>query len=436
MEETVIVGAGVAGLTTAHLLVEKGFRVTLVEKEKEVGGLARTFRYQDFLFDIGPHRFYTYMPEVLDLIKKILGKDYIIILRKNAVWAFNRYHNWPLRASSLTKLPPLVLIKSLADLALKKQQVGQSLEDYTLSKYGRTLYGVFFRPYTQKFFSISPDNIHPDWIKEGIEKAVIDKRVKMDTLFQSVKSALRIIPVKTKFIYPKSGVGDFCNKLKKKIEEKGGRIITNTEVTDIKMDKGRITSIKVNKRKISASKLIWTAPITTLSDILGFPKSNLNYLHLVCYNICVKHPPRKDYQWCYYGSEDIVFNRVSIPSKFHKTMAPEGKSGLCVEVNCTEKDIKWENPENLNNKIISDLIKVGLLENPDSVEWIHIEKIPNAYPIYYLNYEKGLNKLKSRLNKITNLFVLGRCGEYWYNNMDDSIKASMDLAEKISGTEL
>lgn len=431
-KDILIVGAGIAGLTTAYLLIEKGFKVTLVEKEKEVGGLARTFKYNEFFFDIGPHRFYTPMADVLAFIKRILREDYITIPRKSAVWMFNKYYDWPLKSYSLIKFPPHILFKILMDLVFKKKQRGENFEDYILGKYGKTLYKIFFRPYTKKFFSQNPDKIHSDWAKESIVRAIIDKRIRMDNLFQTIKSALTQFSLEIKFIYPESGIGDFCYKLKKRIQEKGGKIITNAEVTDIKLNKDKITSITINKKKIFPSKLIWTAPITRLSEQLGFPKISLNYLSLICYNFCIKHPPKKDYQWCYYGSNDVIFNRISIPSIFNKAMAPEGKSGLCVEVNCMASDKIWKYPESLNNRIINDLIKVGLLENPGSIEAIHIEKIPNTYPIYYLNFKKELTKLKSKLNKITNMFILGRTGQYWYNNMDDSIKASIDLVEKIS----
>ena len=54
-----IVGAGVAGLSLGHELVCAGHDVTLVEILPEIGGLARSFRYGDFCFDMGPHRFHT-----------------------------------------------------------------------------------------------------------------------------------------------------------------------------------------------------------------------------------------------------------------------------------------------------------------------------------------------------------------------------------------
>ncbi len=58
MGQTLIVGAGIAGLTIGYELAKKGQKVIIVEKEIRPGGLAKSFRYNGFTFDIGPHRFY------------------------------------------------------------------------------------------------------------------------------------------------------------------------------------------------------------------------------------------------------------------------------------------------------------------------------------------------------------------------------------------
>ena len=74
MSSVTIVGAGVAGLTIAYQLVRQGFHVTVIEKNAVVGGLARTFHYGDFHFDVGPHRFHTENPRVAEFIRRILGQ--------------------------------------------------------------------------------------------------------------------------------------------------------------------------------------------------------------------------------------------------------------------------------------------------------------------------------------------------------------------------
>ena len=59
MSDTVVIGAGPAGLTAAHELVNLGHSVIVFEKDLLVGGLSRTVERAGYRFDIGGHRFFT-----------------------------------------------------------------------------------------------------------------------------------------------------------------------------------------------------------------------------------------------------------------------------------------------------------------------------------------------------------------------------------------
>ena len=57
--DVLIIGGGPAGLSAAYELVKSDKKVVVLEKLSTVGGLARTIEHNKYLFDIGPHRFYT-----------------------------------------------------------------------------------------------------------------------------------------------------------------------------------------------------------------------------------------------------------------------------------------------------------------------------------------------------------------------------------------
>lgn len=68
-KKVIVVGAGISGLTTAYELMKTGrYDVTVLEREDAVGGLARTYKYGEFAYDSGPHRFYTKNPRVISFI--------------------------------------------------------------------------------------------------------------------------------------------------------------------------------------------------------------------------------------------------------------------------------------------------------------------------------------------------------------------------------
>src|SRR3990172_12861729 len=115
-----IVGAGVAGLTFAHSVLGEGKSALVVERNDHVGGLARSFRYGEFFFDVGPKRFHTDDPEVLSFLLSILGDEYLVVDRSSAVHLFGRYFPWPLDQRALFRLPLRVMLSAGMDLLRRK----------------------------------------------------------------------------------------------------------------------------------------------------------------------------------------------------------------------------------------------------------------------------------------------------------------------------
>ena len=137
-----------------------------------------------------------------------------------------------------------------------------------------------------------------------------------------------------------------------------------------------------------------------------------------------------DYQWTYFGGDEI-FSRVTSPEAFLTSTTPPGKSGLCVEFTCREGDERWQNPERYTQEIVADLVRTGAIDATSDVERVHIERVPYTYPIYKLNYLGELQKNLRVLAGYSNVLLAGRCGRFWYNNMDHSIGQGLTMADKI-----
>jgi protoporphyrinogen oxidase len=111
--EVFIIGAGPAGLTAAYCLTEDMPSVAVIEKDPTyVGGISRTVRYKDFLFDIGGHRFFSKAKEVMDLWHEILPDDFIERPRLSRIFYDGRFYSYPLNA--FQALTNLGLLKSAA----------------------------------------------------------------------------------------------------------------------------------------------------------------------------------------------------------------------------------------------------------------------------------------------------------------------------------
>jgi len=434
----VITGAGIAGLTLAYKLLEAGVKnpVVLVEKEDRVGGLARSFTYNIgsdvFIFDIGPHRYHSDDKAVMDFVLEILGDDHIEIGRASSVWMYDHYHNWPLRINTVFKLPFWLMMKSTVDMLIKKKAKTESFEDFIIEKYGKSLYKVFFKPYTQKFLKYDCSQLHSDWAKTGINRAVIDKRIKAGSLMDVVRSTLIPKAVDTKFIYPKSGGNDvFCQYLEQRIKSLGGRILLSSTVTAIGKNGDSVESVVVNdSEEIKTKDLFWSAPIPVLLRLLSLADKlpSVEYLALVLANYIIDAPPEQMFQWCYFGTEEAPISRIAIPTMFNPALAPEGKSGLCVELTCMEGDGIWTHPERMDVVIEEFLMKSKLVARFNDFIDVKFERIPNAYPIYTLNYPRKINLISDALHNFKNLLNFGRTGGFWYNNQDHSIAQAMDIA--------
>lgn len=431
----VIAGAGVVGCVIGYELAKVGYKVIIVEKDSRVGGLAKSFHYDGFTFDIGPHRFHTRKEKISSYIYNILKGRFVIIPQISSVFFLGKYYTWPLRPTIVFGLPLGITIKSAWELLLmvienKKKKI-YNFEDYILVNYGPTLYNIFFKEYTQKFLGLSTKKIHSEWAKEAMKRAIIDERISSRNLLDILKLSLRFKPNETTFIYPLDGIGFFCEKLKEAFLECGGEILANSFITDIKCSGNKIEELSVNGLRIEPEILIWTASLKEICKLFELSCEGLNYIDLILYNVEVNNSAKQNYQWCYYGDRKIVFNRVTLPSRFNKGMVPEGKDSLCVEVNSHTDDGAWDNPELLIERVKKDLIKVGLVGRLEDIGNIHIEKVKNAYPIYTIDYPHHLKMVKDSLDRFENLELAGRTALFWYNNMDDCIENGLETVRNI-----
>ena len=430
-KQIIVIGAGITGLTAAGILSEAGFSVTVLERESEVGGLARTFQYDDFRFDIGPHRFHSHDPIIKDYIQDILKQSAKIIGRKSSVYFQNRYFSWPLRGDALIKMPLRISLKCLLDLLRKSNSHngGESFQDYVMARYGKTLYELFFKQYTEKFAYCSCDQLHGSWASASVDRAIIDRRIQMNGLRDVARMVLLPKPVETEFIYPSAGCGQFSKIQHENVISNNGRVITRCGPLKLTCSEDCVQTVSITDESFVPDWIIWTGSLPALCQQLNREIPHLNYMNTAVFNILLKKSPTRQDQWIYFSSKSIIFARVSNPAAFDPENVPHSKGAICVEVMCHEQDW-WADPGRLTSRVIRDLAVTGLISN-DDVEAVFIEKIPESYPVYALDYLQERSRALKDLSRFENLLPAGRCGAFVYNNMDDSILLGMEAAAKI-----
>ncbi len=424
MKRVVVVGGGVAGLTLAERLLERegdGVSLVLLERGSRVGGLARTFQHGDFLFDIGPHRFHTVDGKVLEYVEDVLDGRRITIPRASSVYLLGRYNTWPLTLGTVLGLPLRVLASSFLDLFRRGGGEVRSFADHIRTRYGPNLYNFFFSGYTRKFTGLDAEDLHSDWAEAGVNRAVIDKRVRADSLVSLLAGLLLPKPVSTSFIYPsEGGIQLFSDLLAGRIKSRGGLLRTCCPAAGILQDGDRVRGVRLEDGEaLEADEVYWSAPLPVL-----YPDSGLEFINTVLYCVGLAEPQGNDYQWCYFGQEDISFSRTTIPSNFSSATVPPGGDSITAELTCSSNSETWRRPEEMTDRVVADLERVGAVD-PGSVEFVEPLRIAETYPLYDLEYRSRLQMLIPP----EGLFLLGRCGSFWYNNMDHSIGQAMAMAE-------
>ena len=154
----IIIGAGPAGLTAGYELVKNNKKnVLILEKNSKVGGLATTKVFNDYKYDIGPHRFFTKNNEVRKIFMEMLGDDAVRVDRLTRIYYKNKYFNYPLTpVNALFGLGPLNAVQVLISYGFSRFKSYLSLtsinnfEDWVIDRFGKKLYRTFFKNYTEK----------------------------------------------------------------------------------------------------------------------------------------------------------------------------------------------------------------------------------------------------------------------------------------------
>ena len=210
-----IIGAGPAGLTAAYLLAKGNQEVVVFEKDPQyVGGISRTESYNGYHFDIGGHRFFSKSKEVEDFWTEILGDEMLERPRSSRIYYNNHFFSYPLVAfEALRKLG--IFESALCVLSYLKAKVfpiknPTNFEEWVTNQFGKRLFNIFFKTYTEKVWGIPCNEISADWAAQRIKGLSLSSAI-FNALFKPNKKATdKDKLIKTlidSFRYPKQGPG-------------------------------------------------------------------------------------------------------------------------------------------------------------------------------------------------------------------------------------
>jgi protoporphyrinogen oxidase len=158
-KKVAIIGAGPAGLTAAYLLGKAAQEVTVFEKDPQyVGGISRTESYKGYHFDIGGHRFFSKSKEVEDFWTEILNDELLERPRSSRIFYNKKFFSYPLAAfEALMKLgifESFLCVMSYLKAKAFPIKDPQNFEDWVTNQFGKRLFNIFFKTYTEKVWGI------------------------------------------------------------------------------------------------------------------------------------------------------------------------------------------------------------------------------------------------------------------------------------------
>ena len=448
----VIVGAGPAGLTAAYQLSKSGFTSVVLEADDTVGGISRTCEYKGYRFDIGGHRFFTKVDFVWDLWREILDDEFLKRPRLSRIYYRRKFFDYPLKpTNALLGLGPLEAARiGFSYLRAKAwpSRAEANFEQWVSNRFGKRLFQIFFKSYTEKVWGMPCEEISADWAAQRIKNLDLMTALR-NSLFNSRTSSKGeiVTTLIDEFHYPRHGPGQMWEDCRKKLENRGTEVLMQTRVVGVRHEGGRVKSMRVrtaggDEYDVQGDQFLSSMPIRTLIRCLDPPPprevieaaESLRYRDFLTVALIIDRKDLFPDNWIYIHSDDVKVGRIQNFKNWSPDMVPDpARTALGLEYFVQENDDVWSMDD-------ADLIELGRREiaalNLASAEDVldgAVVRMPKAYPVYDGKYQAALRVIRGWLAGIENLQLIGRNGQHRYNNQDHSMVTAVYASQNIMG---
>ena len=444
--QLVVLGGGLTGLSAGYLLTRAGYPLKVIECDTTVGGLSKTIHHDGFRFDLGGHRFFTTDEKLNRFVKGLMRDELIMVRRSSKIFMRGKFFDYPLKpTNALFGLGIGTSLNILADYGWEKARrlLGEmpcvSLEDWVVRNFGRTMFNIYFKVYSEKVWGIDCSRISAEWVDRRINGLSLAKAIRNA---YSKMSGRKIPTLVDEFLYPDFGIGRISERLRDGIDVLN-EVMLNAAVEKIYHQNAKITGIAVRnqgrKEVITGNTFISSLPLTHVIRMLepSPPQhiidaaSMLRFRDLVVVAIMVDRKRVTDQTWIYIPEKTIPFGRLHEPTNWSEKMAPEGKTLLVIEYFSFQGDHIWNlADEDLVGTTVGHLEKLGFITAKEVCNSA-VVRVPKAYPLFEVGYHDLCNELHAYLLQFSNLHVAGRSGMFRYYNMDHAIESGISAAEAI-----
>jgi protoporphyrinogen oxidase len=450
LSKTVIIGAGPAGLTAAWELARHGHDAVVFEQDDIVGGISRTCEYNGYRFDIGGHRFFTKVERVQELWIEMLDTEFLVRPRLSRIYYDGKFFHYPLKPmNALLGLGPIEAVRigiSYLWAQAFPASPEKSFEDWTVNRFGRRLFQIFFKTYTEKVWGMDCSEIAADFAAQRIKNLDLITAVRNALIGDLLSGGKIVTTLIEQFHYPAHGPGEMWESCTRGLAAKGIDTHLEQRVESIQWGEGRVKSVRVagadgQTTESEGDHFLSSMPVRTLLHSMdpAPPKAileaadKLRYRDYLTVVLILDQDEVFPDNWIYIHSPDVKLGRIQNYKNWSPEMvADPEKTALGLEYFVQEDDEVWSAAD-------EDLIELGKREcaklglaNPDDVVDGTVIRMPKAYPVYDEVYQDALADIRTWLEaEAPNMQLIGRNGQHRYNNQDHSMMTAVLAAENI-----
>jgi len=434
--QTVILGAGISGLSAAYVLeqVSPG-SYGIYEQGATVGGLCRTQQVEGFRFDTVSHVLHFRSEETEQLVHRLLDGD--LIRQERSAWIHfqGRYVPYPFQ-THLSALPAAAQAACVGGYltAWIKRKLGGEREPENFGAWVDQYFGAgiarhFMRPYNQKLWGVEPEQMSLDWIRPFVPRTEL-RQVVSNLVSRRNHHQLGYNPW---FFYPKQGgIQALSEAFRAHLEE------VRLEHEAVEIDLERHTVRFQDGGQVEYERLISTMPLPSLIErARGVPEElrrevrKLRWTSLLNLTYCLRRPLPHSFHWVYFPEDEFPFFRLVFPSNICAELAPKGGGLIAAEISNPQPGREDE----LERRVLGRLEKLGLISQPADVVRVVRNHFPYAYPVHDLKRASCVERLLEFL-KSKQVWSLGRFGAWRYSSIDDAITEALHATPQILESSL
>ena len=421
----VVLGGGPAGCCAAYKLHNSGkARVTLIEQTQMLGGNSGSFEEEGQFLDFGSHRLHAACdPEILEDVKQMLGADLAHRDRHGRIRLRGKWLHFPLKTTDLMmRLDKAFAFGAAWDLVSRtlfgKGKEGDTFASVLKANLGKTICEHFYFPYSRKLWGHEPTEL------SGIQAR---KRVSAGSVSKILKRLAKP-PGAGKFYYPRKGYGQLSEIYAEHATRLGADIKMGWSASKaVQLPEGgfevELTNKAGEKETVIADHVWSTIPVTILCRMLQPPvppeiiaaADKITYRSMVLVYLTLPVDQWTTTDAHYFPEANIRMTRMSEPKNYFGLTEPKGKTTLCAELPCEKGDEIWNmSDEALGQLILKDMETAELpIHQPIKV---FSRRLPQAYPIYTMGYERDLEAMDKWVDGVPNLLTYGRQGFFAHDN--------------------